>query len=331
MDTLRNNANTKTYFETNLDDAKPAPYCAHLFPEAANAKEGGSFHYQGLDVPFFVSRAENERAVFVAATGLNSYTSLRQDELEQLNKAGVSVVWMALPPHKSGVPFMGKFISAVEGFFTNEESPAFKMFDRDLPRVAVTHSTSGQIMTALEQNPETNRKLMATYRQALHIAPYFDATNVSMNHSWAPVRWAFHAHALLFKDRKPHESPLGRLYMEVAAGNEPFSKTGQVTSPTYAQILEVQHYGRGLVSSFRNAAEDRDTTMPSTYLVGRNDPFASALTSIDMARKTDSALVIVPKGGHYPINAEILKQYLERIGVTEPAVEPLRDSPRLAA
>lgn len=327
MDSLRTNANTKTYFETNLSDAKPAPNFAPLFPEAAEASEGGTFHHKGLDVPFFVSRAENERAVVVACTGLNSYTALRAEELKQMNDAGVSVIWMALPPHKSNSPFMPHFITAGEGFFTDPESPANKLFDSKLPRYAFTHSTGGQIFTALEQNPETNARILERYKEVTHIAPYFDATNVSLKHSLAPIRWVFDKYAHMNADRKPHETFFGKVYLAFKAATEPFTKTGQDISPTYGQILEVQHWGRTLISAFSEAAEKKGITIPATFVVGRDDPFASALTSIDLARQTDAALEIVPKGGHYPINEKIVAKFLERVGLAE----SLSDSPRVAA
>jgi len=92
------------------------------YPES-DKFDKGVFRHNGTDAPFYVSRAKNEKALVVGASGLKSQYLLDPTEVKRLNDNGISIIWMALPEIRNNAPFMDRFKDTVEAFLTSKDSP----------------------------------------------------------------------------------------------------------------------------------------------------------------------------------------------------------------
>lgn len=285
-----------THFVPNAPGSRPSDDVVRLFPEIKHA-ESGVFHHAGTALPYYISRAAEESVLVPGCTGLNSYGVLKSNHIKRMNDHGISVIWMALPPSKKNHGFMDDYILNAEGFFTEAKSPVNALFDSGLPRHAFTHSTGSQIFQTLQHRDETGEKLAEAFRSVSHKAPFYDAANASLNHSSPLNRWAFEWYGDKHLEEKPHETMLGNAYLKLRALREPFMAACAVISPTYSQIREVQQFGRTLLDSFVAAKAE---AVPTTYIIGNEDPFACAKTSLAVAQGMNCGLEIV-KAGHDPL------------------------------
>lgn len=278
--------------------AKGDPNARH-FPDTLKMKRG-QFQHGEESLPYFYSRAKREKAVVVGCSGLNTHVLLGHNEVCKLNDAGISVIWLALPParHKQGA-FMDGYIDMAKEFFTGRHSPARFLFPNDTPRHVMTHSTGGLLYWTIKQTPEISRKLQSTYSSETHIAPYLDSANASRHHSPTIRRKAFEIYSKLHANDTPLETLLGRAYLAIKALGESFTSSSPDISPTFGQIRQVQAAGRRLTDTFNPESCGRT---PCTVILGERDPFACAKTSKDFASLIGAKLHLVAEGGHAPLH-----------------------------
>ncbi len=273
----------------------------------------GVFVHNQLSTPYFLSRAQTERAIVIGSAGLNSLHLLSEPEVRQLNDAGVSVVWMALPLPSRHDNIDQKATDLMRAFLTSPRSPAHMLFHSDVPRYLATHSTSGRIALQLLHEEETHKKLRQIFSGAVYVTPYLDTANSSMQFN--PVKnQIFSSFAKSFSNYAPHETIAGRTYMGIMGRKENYSKHGRDDdSPlTYKQILALQDSSRALLKNFNPKAAN---AFPSIFLVGDKDPFACHKTTIDVARRMGAEIIIAHGAGHYPMKhaPKLMDAFIEKV------------------
>jgi alpha-beta hydrolase superfamily lysophospholipase len=242
-----------------------------------NREDQGLLFNNGVSTAYYLSRAKNEKALVVGISGLDSHFLLDREEIEHLNARGLSVIWMANPlPDHDDDPFMERNTALSREFLTNEiSSPVFRLFDLDLPRYLLTHSTGGQITLKLMQEDIAGDSIAQNYSGAMHMAPYLDSANASVAHSRAK-QVVFEIYSNMNKRKRSQETTFGKIYLKYFAANEYFSqaaldnddKSPRKNGPTYGHIMEVQSHGRRLMESFNGAAVNR---IPNIFVIGAED------------------------------------------------------------
>lgn len=261
-------------------------------------------------MPFFISRAKNERNVVAGLTGMNVSDVLDIDDLQKMNARGTTFAWMPLPKPVRGRPINEAAKNLVRAFLTSAHSPVNVMFQPDLPKFIATHSTSGRIVLDLLHEEDTGRKLSRIFSGAVYASPYLDTANGSM--TFDRFRdFIFQAFAELHKNKTPHETALGRLYMARTAKNESYRETKDA-GMEYAHILELQNAGRNLIKNFNAKAAN---ALPSVIVIGNKDPFACHKTTNMVAQRMGITPVVVNGGQHYPFrqDSHALIQVIEAI------------------
>lgn len=292
--------------------ALPDRYGRH-FPETKDLQRG-IFSCDDLNLPYFFSRAPNEKAVIVGCTGLNTHVLLRPQQVRQLNDKGISVIWLGLPPIDHDRPFMDDYRRMAELFFSHSRSPARVLFPDDIQRHVLTHSTGGQLYLSLKQDPDTHIRLQSFYTSETHIAPYLDSSNASRQHSPRINQWAFAAYSRLNLHRRPSETLLGRAYLAAKTLGEHYAKMPLEITPTYAHIRQVQQAGRSLTDTF-NPQSIGNT--PCRFILGERDPFACPKTGAMFAGRLGAEVSMVKGAGHNPLDhaADLFDEYVEKISV----------------
>lgn len=273
----------------------------------------GTFVHNNTQTFYFISRAPVERAIAIGAAGLNSLHLLSVEETEKLNNAGISVVWMSLPPPKRHDNIDLKATNLMRAFLTSPRSPAHMLFPSDVPRYLATHSTSGRIALQLLHEDKTRWTLKSIFSGAVYIAPYLDTANSAMLLN--PIKsQIFSAFAQLCANYTPHETIAGRSYMAVMGRHENYSKNGDnKESPlTYRQILELQDSSRKLLANFNPVAA---SIIPSVFLTGDKDPFACHKTTTIIARRMGAEIITAQGAGHYPLKKDptLIDFFIEKV------------------
>lgn len=321
------------------DISKPS----HAHPRAATWGKG-IFVTPSTATPYFVSKAPNEKAIVVGATGLNTLHLMNPHEVQELNDAGISVVWVALPKPKRGFNVNDAAVTVVREFFTSPASPAHVLFPTPAPRFLATHSTSGRILLELLNDEPVARKLCHRFSGAVYVAPYLDTANGSRMHN-RKMDLVFQAFAQRYSGFTPHETMVGRTYMAIKASTEGFRLSAThhnqaeeapeqismhsavlkkiqsyLASPkhdtemTYGQILQLQSASRKLMDEFNPSAA---AAVPSIFLIGNKDPFACHRTTEHFARKMGAEIITAKGAGHYPMKdaPDLLGNFIRRVDV----------------
>lgn len=278
-----------------LAAAEEARYTA-LFP-ATSQWEKGLFSTNNLHTTYYVSRAKKEKALIVGCGGFSTHYLFDPEQIEDLNKAGISIIWMVLPDVKRRTGFMPEYDELVRDFLISQRSPVHRIFPPNISKCLATFSTSGQIVLRQMHHPETNRRLHHLYCGAVHISTFIDTANASYESGGWVNRLAFNAYANRHLNNLPSETPLGRAFIRRRAQSEPFKDRAGNLSPTYAQILEIQKWGRSLAANFNPKAAG---ALPSLFIMSKEDPFACTQTVFTMAAQM-GARMVTQGLGHDPI------------------------------
>ncbi len=321
------------------DISKPS----HAHPRAATWDKG-IFVTPTTATPYFVSKAPNEKAIVVGATGLNTLHLMNPPEVQELNDAGISVVWVALPKPKRGFNVNDAAVTVVREFFTSPASPAHVLFPTPAPRFLATHSTSGRILLELMHDDQVAKKLKHHFAGAVYVAPYLDTANGSRMFDKKNDK-RFSSFAQKYADLTPHETVAGRTYMAIKARTEGFRLSSNQTTATdgavaqekihtliikaikklvmspkhdtemtYGQILQLQSASRRLMDEFNPSAA---AAIPSIFLIGEKDPFACHRTTEHFARQMGANIVTAKGAGHYPMKdaPDLLGNFIRRVDV----------------
>lgn len=287
----------RPFFISNMTSFDPRDRTDALFPQTRTMQRG-LFSIGTTAMPYFFSRAPREKALVVGCSGLNTHVLLEAEDVTKLNDAGISVIWLGLPPIRHNNPFIEDYQRVAKAFFTSRHSPVRVLFPEEISRSVLTHSTGGQIYWALKQDAEAQKKLERLYAGEMHIAPFFDTANASRGHAPLFNRVAFAMYSRRNLERKPGETALGRAYLRLKAFGEKFCERPSEQSPTYGQILEVQNAGRRLTDTFNPPAKGAASCV---LVYGDRDPFACHKTGAAFAARVGARLHIVPGAGHNPL------------------------------
>lgn len=299
-------------------------------PASKKKCESGLFHKNGLSAPYYIIRAPNEKAILIGCSGLNTHKIIDSRDVDKLNKAGISLVWMSLPHIDDNKPLLESYLPLAESFFTSRSSPAHALMIGDSPRYALTHSTGGQLFFHLLHDKNVNKKLANIYAGAVHISPYFDTAHASERFSPKIMRMAFE----YYMARKPHHAPtertVSKFYMALSnydriknsliKGQEhgrhlvkAFDLHARIKT-TCGQILELSGHGQRLTSAehFNIAAAKK---IPSIFIIGARDHFACPRTAVYVGKMIDADIMIAQHGFHSPLREEpsLLDKVIKKI------------------
>ena len=302
----------ESYFIPDFYGPKPSAASQWARPPVNNKIQKGVFVTGSSCTPYFISRAQKETAVVIGATGLNTVSLMNPKEVKTLNDAGISVVWVALPPAKRGVNVNEAATHVVRQFLTSPLSPAHALFPEPVPRFLATHSTSGRIVLELMHEEATAKRLRHIFSGAVYVAPYLDTANGSILFNPNKAR-IFRAYAQACAGSTPHESTAGRIYMAMLAKSEGYRNAPKhETEMTYGQILQLQDSSRRLMANFNPQAA---AGIPSIFLVGDKDPFACHKTTEHFARLMGADVITAKGAGHYPMKdaPNLLSHFIRRV------------------
>jgi len=207
---------SKIFFRnTNI---KPAPSTFFILDEEQELSDNwqnGTFEYErGVHIPYYLSRAQNERGVIALVSGMKAHHPVTADVVKAYNDLGLSVVWINLPNPGRSLGIMEFYKDLTDTFFTAPHSPVQTEFDPEIPHLIQGHSTGGGIALDLITDPKTKYKYEHI---ALTVpeAPFMDNANASREDP-ALQRHLFTAYAKLNKNRLPHETLFGLFYLNMA-------------------------------------------------------------------------------------------------------------------
>ncbi len=167
---------------------------------------------RGVNIECRIMRAEKERGVLAAVSGFKSPNPLRPETVEEYNRQGISVIWMALPNPGMGRGFMPFFKRCVDQFILDKTSPLYTQFDPSLKRFAHGHSTGGFLVTRLLLGKKTGAFMNDHFAAATMDAPFFDTANASLDDNFIS-RHVFTAYALMHHKSLPQNTLMGRIFL----------------------------------------------------------------------------------------------------------------------
>lgn len=200
--------------------ATQEPYTAfHFFDDEEDLPSSwqrGVFKFNDdAYIPFYISRAQNERAVIGLGSGMKGDHAVTPDMVEDYNKKGLSVIWINLPNPGRSRGMMPFYRALLHKFYTDKNSPFYTEFDENLPRLIEGHSTSGGIITDLVTDPKTKHEY-THIPLGIAEAGFFDNANASRDDGWL-TRNVFTAYATWHKNKLPHETLGGLFYLNYSA------------------------------------------------------------------------------------------------------------------
>ncbi len=170
------------------------------------------FLVDGIPIYYYIARAKNEHGLMVGCSGLKSDRPITANSIEAYNKAGISVIMMALPNPGRSLGFMPYFRKVFQQFALDDSSPAHTLFNSDIPKFLYGHSTGGQILTRLLHTQQHAADLKKKYIMANAEVPFYDTANAS-RYSPSFQRNAFNAYACMNQNALPKETLGGLFYL----------------------------------------------------------------------------------------------------------------------
>lgn len=320
--------------------------------------ETGEIHYKNLRAPFVIAFAPHQKGVVTGIAGLNTDYVLNPPEIDALNKKGVSAIWMILPDIPGKESFLEDYRTLAEAFLTHNASPVHRRFMPDTPRIALTHSTGGQLFLSLMNKPATAKTLSAIFSEAVHAAPYLDSANASRDHDSAWRQTFLERYARMNINKIPDQTPLGKAYIVGRLIREELRRASMqehegcylpqrlmnvistaikgvqdedlTVGQTFGQILELQNRGREVMDAYQSSPG-----LKQMFLLGAKDPFASTPTSLAFAERHGIEVHVSDMAAHDPIHdaPELLETLFNRIHASfqrAPAVIDMEKPPALA-
>lgn len=145
--------------------------------------EAGRFMHDGLATNYYLSRANGfERMVIIGFSGANAQFPLNYEEIKRLNKAGATLICMALPP--VGPDFMQRSEKLVRAFLKEKSSPANCLILSDAPQFIMLHSSSGAIITKLLGEEGIGKMLRRRFEGVGMLSPIWDVPYASRDQSF---------------------------------------------------------------------------------------------------------------------------------------------------
>lgn len=280
----------------------------------------GTFFHDNNQVPWHYAPAANPKAVFVGCSGINTHYLLEPKQIKKMNDAGISVIWMVLPPVHHEHDFMDHYLALTKEFFTSPRSPAKTLEPTNLPRFCGGRSTGAQLLLWADRDPDTHRKLTHNFMEAAYMAPCLGFSN-------AFKLAAFSWYANKKPDVTPHERFFSNMFLKKRAANEPFYEEGPEGSPIFSELVDILGRGYRLTHNFDaehkislqevfleglkkvwwgsehltdNVNVDKSNVLPSAFYLGDDDPFVKHDHAARFARSMGADIYTIKGGGHNP-------------------------------
>ncbi len=311
-------SSNSTLYLPGLQNIFPAEqaFVERRFPEVTGL-QSGVFLHNGLHTYYYVSKASSEKAVVAGITGIHTQSVLHKDQIKELNDAGITFIWMALPILVKGKKFMQDAEDLTRAFLTSHQSPLHALRTMDIPCYVATHSTGGAILLKLLHEENTRRRLAATFSGAAYVAPFLDVPFASRDHS-LNIRGIRPFYSLFehFSARNS-ESAVNTLrsvkaYLALTARHENFMGKPADLSPTFGQIREIQAYSRAMIDGFR---PEHAGALNSVVMAGKKDRFTCYKTTRAIAESMGADFYLAACAGHDPLKdrPELVKVFIDKV------------------
>lgn len=286
LDTITTTAqgSLATLFKSSTPTAKTKPPTSlkERFPVNWKKKE---FESNGKKHQIMLAPAAVERARIIYVSGLNSSPLFFEKEIKPLQKIGISVHGFALPDPDQGTDLIKDLKTPVKDLLFDKNSPVYDNLRPDVPVYIVTHSTGGLIFTDLSFEPELRQFMEENFSGAIHISPFFDTANASLESSeLSSALYMAYTHA--FGWVRSGVLPPDKLYYKMHKFPIADIDSSSYKDPYHWQIRYLKKYGISVVQKAKELSEDLDYTplaIPQSIISGVSDPCACPLTERKMA------------------------------------------------
>ncbi len=267
-----------------------------------------SLNYQGKEgikaAEVYVAPARNVRNGPVSVVGFvpgwKRTPMDKAEAIEDLRNSGHSVVSIALENPGMETGSLSDSLQRINSFIFSEDSPLYHLYPENIPRFAITHSTSGMLFEHGLMDARMSGDLPPLLH-AFHTSPFFDTSGSSaLFHPTLNKIYTHHA--------RKHQTELAgtpfldRLYYYMRGLGRLLIEEDPTERPTHGQILEISSFGKSYFARKENeiASGLSNITIPQTYVISTDDRFSCPKTAAHAA-KLESAAVTYCEAQHNPL------------------------------
>lgn len=241
-------------------------------------------HYsvKGIDVPVYIAKAKDPVVEFHFCTGFNSTPLAYIPQIETLNKNGITVVATKLLKrddigHCSEDEMIKFHLDSTRAFFCN---PATKHQNKDIPKIAGTHSAAGGYLALHVANPLSLYQLSKNFRGVASITPFFDVANGSKRFH-PMIHDRFMKHAQHKPDAIATKTIHGKLYSSwFRFRGEPQIFSADI-EPTNGEIVKLIENGERAFKAHQAATWT--PALRHRFMLAQFDTASCSKTAADMA------------------------------------------------
>lgn len=267
--------------------------------------------HSGRNVAFYAARAKNEKAIILGGSGLKNDFPIPPDQIEKLNDAGYSFLWVALPNPIRNDDFVKPYVHIAKELLTNPKSSIMQQWlSRDVPKLFFGYSTTGQLFFHLLRQNRTFETLTNDFTGAAVMSPYLRPPHLDTENC-AKER-ALRTMARKYPDLVSVETRVGAGYylagkkdsvdvpswLQVILNTpirhlDPALAEGmEYTTPTFQQMIELMDHGAPILQDSFNPNSNifNRSDFPIVMLTGKKDSYAGADINRGFAERTGIAL-----------------------------------------
>lgn len=239
----------------------------------------------GLIVPCMSSRIDNPKAEIRFLLGYKAIPQAYERAAHFWNALGYDVSFMMLPYTDRECGFIGAYDRSVHQYIMDETLEIHQKSDCDIPKIIVTHSTTGLCLGQNRLDPTKERQYSDKYSGAIYMAPFYGmagANHVYGKRAYKHFKKYAADETLDWRTREMTENRrLELLSSETWAGktylqylryfkNDPdiFSS---IDDPTLGQMRELTHACEDYYQALEAAAP---LVMPTHYFIPEYDTVA---------------------------------------------------------
>lgn len=289
----------------------------HKLPDFIKRHTFKSSHSK-RNVAFYTAEAKNEKAVILGGSGLKNDFPIPPDQIETLNNAGYSILWVALPNPIRNDNFVEHFVHIAEELITNPENQIMKEWlSKDVPKLFFGYSTTAQLFFHLLRENRTFDTLTKDFKGAVVMSPYLRPPNLDKEGCLKErlLRMMARNHP----DRVSLETRLGAGYYLAGLKDktdvpgllqiirnmplhlDPNLANGmKYTTPTFQQMIELMDHGLPILKDSFNSSSNicNRSDFPILMITGKNDSYAGADINRAFADRANIALYESPNSKH---------------------------------
>lgn len=277
-------------------------------PRVPDDWELHSLSYQGRggtkEAELYVVPARNVRKGPVSVVGfVPGWKRTPMDKveaIEDLRNSGHAVVTVALENPGMDTGSLSDSLTRIDSFIFSEDSPLYHIYPENIPRFAITHSTSGMLFEHGLMNARMSGELPPLLH-AFHTSPFFDTSGSSaLFHP--TLNKIYTRHARRHEGELAGTPLLDRLYYYMRGLGRLLIEEDPSERPTHGQILEISEFGKSYFE--RKEAEIASglsaMTIPQTFVISTDDRFSCPKTAAHAA-KLENAAVTYCQAQHNPL------------------------------